>query len=362
MRHKNKGIGLVLGAALLLSPPAAGAAKGKDFVAVLYSTYDGADASAMRTALDAALEDTGIAYRDYDGKNSPEVQEEQAADAAAQGAGVLAVSLVDSASDDAAEKILELADGRLVIFFNCSAGADVAADDSPCIWVSTDYGDAGHVLGEMIGSFLVKNYDAADLNGDGKISYVMFRGQEDSAEKDNAEKAGTEKAGAEKTGDARYCLDDADSVLREAGRQPLSFYDETGDRQYLEEEQGAERAEAAAEDMRAILSECSESGQNMPELVIADHDDVALAASAVLRDTGISVPVFGAGGSDEARDAVAAGSLTGTVGRDEEELADAIAIISGNFITGAGLLEGISEEMTEDAQHVSIPCKPICAG
>lgn len=357
MRHKNKGIGFVLGAALLLlSPPAAGAAKGKDFVAVLYSTYDGAGASAMRTALDAALEDTGIAYQDYDGKNSPEVQEEQAADVAAQGAGVFAVSLADSASDDTAEKILELAEGRLVIFFNCSAGADVAADDSPCIWIGTDYGDAGHVLGEMIGSFLAENYDATDLNGDGKISYVMFRGQEDSAER-----AGAEKASAEKAGDVRYCLDDADSVLREAGRPPLSFYDGTDDRQYLEE-QGAGRAEAAAEDMRAILSECSETGQNMPELVIADHDDMALAAAAVLRDAGSAVSVFGVGGSDEARDAVAAGSLTGTVGRDEEEMADAIAIISGNFITGAGLLEGISEEMTEDARHVSIPCKPICAG
>ena len=36
--------------------------------------------------------------------------------------------------------------------------------------------------GKMIGEYLVKNYDKLDLNKDGKISYVMFKGQEGNAE------------------------------------------------------------------------------------------------------------------------------------------------------------------------------------
>ena len=36
--------------------------------------------------------------------------------------------------------------------------------------------------GEMIGEYLVENYDTVDLNGDGQISYVMFKGQEGNAE------------------------------------------------------------------------------------------------------------------------------------------------------------------------------------
>ncbi|HBJ10518.1 MAG TPA: LacI family transcriptional regulator, partial [Ruminococcaceae bacterium] len=36
--------------------------------------------------------------------------------------------------------------------------------------------------GEMIGKYLVENYDKLDLNGDGKISYVMFKGQEGNME------------------------------------------------------------------------------------------------------------------------------------------------------------------------------------
>ena len=36
--------------------------------------------------------------------------------------------------------------------------------------------------GDMIGDYLLANYDAYDLNGDGVISYVMFKGQEDNQE------------------------------------------------------------------------------------------------------------------------------------------------------------------------------------
>ena len=34
----------------------------------------------------------------------------------------------------------------------------------------------------MIGEYLLANYDAVDLNGDGVISYAMFKGQEGNAE------------------------------------------------------------------------------------------------------------------------------------------------------------------------------------
>mgnify|MGYP006990129119 FL=1 len=33
----------------------------------------------------------------------------------------------------------------------------------------------------MIGNYLLENYDTLDLNGDGTISYVMFKGQEGNA-------------------------------------------------------------------------------------------------------------------------------------------------------------------------------------
>ena len=51
-----------------------------------------------------------------------------------------------------------------------------------CAFVGTNAPDAGHMQGEMIGEYLLANYDAVDLNGDGTISYVLFKGQEGNAE------------------------------------------------------------------------------------------------------------------------------------------------------------------------------------
>ena len=42
---------------------------------------------------------------------------------------------------------------------------------------------AGHMQGEMIGNYRCGAfYNKLDLNGDGKISYVMFKGQEGNME------------------------------------------------------------------------------------------------------------------------------------------------------------------------------------
>lgn len=47
---------------------------------------------------------------------------------------------------------------------------------------SPDAPEVGHMQGEMIGDFLLANYDAVDLNGDGTTSYVLpgrvLRGQQ----------------------------------------------------------------------------------------------------------------------------------------------------------------------------------------
>ena len=44
--------------------------------------------------------------------------------------------------------------------------------------------------------YLVENYDKVDLNGDGKISYVMFKGQEGNPEADYRTQYGVEDANA----------------------------------------------------------------------------------------------------------------------------------------------------------------------
>ncbi len=99
----------------------------------------------------------------------------------------------------------------LVIFFNRAVEGDedegkVLGSYDKCAFVGTDAPEAGHMQGEMIGNYLVDNYDAVDLNGDGKISYAMFMGQ---------------LGNVEAIYRTQYGVEDANKVLEENGKKRL---------------------------------------------------------------------------------------------------------------------------------------------
>lgn len=232
-------------------------------VAVFYYTYGDTYISSVRAALDSALDAAGIQYQDYDSNNSQTTQSEQVTTAIAQGATVLVVNLVDTGSDDAAKNIITQANGVPVIFFNRSVSEEAVTSSDKCVFVGTDYEMAGHMQGEMIGNYLLENYDTLDLNGDGTISYVMFKGQEGNAEADARTKYGQE---------------DADTILTGAGKPALSFYDSANSNKYLVDQAGAWSSAAATEYMQTIMSQYSEANNNMVELVIANNDEMAIGA------------------------------------------------------------------------------------
>ena len=62
----------------------------------------------------------------------------------------------------------------------------------------------------MIADYLLANYDDVDLNGDGTISYVMFKGQ---------------NANPEAEYRTQYAVEDCDAALEAAGKPALTFYD-----------------------------------------------------------------------------------------------------------------------------------------
>lgn len=315
-------------------------------VAVFYYTYGDTYISSVRAALDAALTGAGISYQDYDSNNSQTTQTEQVTTAIAQGANVLVVNLVDTGSDDAAKNILELANGIPVIFFNRSVNEEVVTSVDNSVFVGTDYEMAGHMQGEMIGNYLVDNYDAVDLNGDGVISYVMFKGQEGNAEADARTQFGQE---------------DADAILTGAGKAVLSFYDSANSNKYLVDQTGAWSAAAATDYMQTILSQYSEANGNMVELVIANNDEMAIGSIAALQNAGYNqdgatvIPVFGVDATDAAKDAIAAGSMIGTIKQDAEGMANTIADIAGNFLSGADTFNGVDSANIVGTWRVNIP-------
>lgn len=315
-------------------------------VAVFYYTYGDTYISSVRAALDAELDAAGIAYQDYDSNNSQTTQSEQVTTALAQGATVLVVNLVDTGSDDAAKNIISQANGVPVIFFNRSVSEEAVTSSDKCVFVGTDYEMAGHMQGEMIGNYLLENYDTLDLNGDGTISYVMFKGQEGNAEADAR---------------TQYGQEDADAILTGAGKPALSFYDSANSNKYLVDQAGAWSSAAATEYMQTIMSQYSEANNNMIELVIANNDEMAIGAITALQNAGYNkegatvIPVFGVDATDAAKSAISEGSMIGTIKQDAEGMAGTIADIAANFMGGKDAFDGVDSANVVGTWRVNIP-------
>ena len=348
----KKFIALVLVLTMALSLAACGgsgsSSKKDGEVAVFWYTFGDTYLSSVRAALNTALTNAGVKYQDYDANGSQTTQTEQIQTAITKGASVLVVNIVDASSDDATQAIVDMAKNANtpLVFFNRSVSEEIVSAYDKAAYVGTDYTQAGHMQGEMIGNYLVANYDAIDLNGDGVISYVMFKGQEGNAEADAR---------------TQYGVEDADAVLTGAGKAQLSFYDANNTSRYLVDQNGAWSAAQGQDYMQTILAQYSEANNNMVELVIANNDDMALGAIAALQaagynnGTGKTIPVFGVDATDAAKEKIADGSMTGTIKQDAEGMANAISTITQNMASGKATFEGIDSANVVGTWRVNIP-------
>ena len=261
---------------------------------------------------------------------------------------MLIVNVVDTGSNDAAQNIINLAKAKNVpvVFFNRSVDQSVIESYEKCVFVGTDYEQAGHMQGKMIGEYLVENYNKYDLNGDGKISYVMFKGQE---------------GNMEAIARTQYGVEDANTVLKEAGKPELEFYDSANKNKYLVDQDGLWSSAAATNYMSTALAQYTEANKNMIELVIANNDEMALGAVSALQTAGYNkeggryIPVFGVDATDAAKSAIKAGTMVGTIKQDAEGMATAITTIMKNYLDGANALDGIDTENVVGTWRVNIP-------
>ena len=295
-------------------------------VAVFYYTYSDTYISSVRTALDAQLDALGVTYQDFDSNGNQTTQNEAIQTAIADGYNLLIVNMVTSGSSDTAKGIMELAGDVPVIFFNravdedgVEASASVLNAYENIAFVGTDAPEAGHLQGKMVGEYLLENYDTVDLNGDGVISYVMFKGQEGNAEAEARTQFGVE---------------DANAVLTAAGKPELAYYNASATDKYLVDQGGKWSAQAANDYMATILPEYSEANGNMVELIICNNDGMAEGAVSALQGVGYNtgdgktIPVFGVDATDSAKQLINEGKMTGTIKQDAEGMAAAIAQIA----------------------------------
>ena len=319
-------------------------------VGVFYYTFADTYISSVRTALDAQLDSLGVTYNNFDGNNNQTTQNEQIQTAITDGYNLLVVNMVTSGSPDVANEIIKLAGGVPVVFFNRAIEADgeegtVLNANSNICFIGTDAPEAGHLQGKMIGEYLLEHFDECDLNGDGKISYAMFKGDE---------------ANVEAIYRTQFGVEDADAVLAEAGKPALEYFDASNASKYQVDLGGAWSAQAALDYMNTNLSQYNEANGNMIELIICNNDNMAEGCISALESagynngTGKTIPVFGVDATDSAKELIANGKMTGTVKQDAEGMAAAIAQIAKAVGEGTALKDAVAATAESNTEMYSV--------
>ena len=286
---------------------------------VFYYDFSDVYISSVRNSMDTQLKELGITYNNYDGAGNQANQTDQINTAIANGANLLIVNIVETSSPDAAQNAVEAAKtaGIPIIFFNREVSNDVVNSYEKCAFVGTDAPEAGHMQGKLIGDYLLENYDAVDLNGDGVISYVMFKGQEGNAEAEAR---------------TQYGVEDANAVLTAAGKPELAYYNASATDKYLVDQGGKWSGMA-----EGAVSALQGAGYN-------------------LGDGGKTIPVFGVDATDSAKQLINEGKMTGTIKQDAEGMASTILNLVSSVNGGGELMDNTSSfNVDEGVAKIRVP-------
>ncbi|MGE4214073.1 MAG: galactose ABC transporter substrate-binding protein [Anaerotignaceae bacterium] len=310
--------------------PAAEATAETPTVGVLIYKYDDTYISTVRNALQTALDGKAEVIM-QDGKGDQATQNDQLDVLIEKGVNVLCVNMVDA---KAASGVVEKAKaaGIPTVFFNREPDAEVVKSYDKAVFIGTNAADAGKMQGDIVKDLFDAN-PAYDINGDGKVQYVMFQGEPDNPEaiartKYSVDKAVENGVQMEQVGEIQVCNWDT---------------------------------ELAQKAMEAILA----ANEGKIELVLANNDGMAIGCIAALTNIGYNVeggdkfvPVVGVDATDAAVDAIAKGTMSATVLQDGEAMGNAIADVALNAASGADFLEGTSYEFDESGVAVRIPYAP----
>ncbi|MGL4213977.1 MAG: galactose/glucose ABC transporter substrate-binding protein MglB, partial [Morganella morganii] len=237
----------------------------------------------------------------------------------AKGVKALAINLVDPA---AAPVIIDKAKSNdiPVVFFNKEPSRKALDSYDKAYFVGTDSKESGVIQGELIAKHWAAN-PAWDLNKDGKIQYVLIKGE-----------PGHPDAEARTT----YSV----KTLNEKGIPT----------EQLQLDTAMWDTAQAKDKMDAWLS-----GPNADkiEVVIANNDAMAMGAVEALKaHNKTNIPVFGVDALPEALSMVKSGAMAGTVLNDAENQAKATMAITKNLAEGKPAAEGTSYKIENNVIRV----------
>ena len=208
--------------------------------------------------------------------------------------------------------------------------------DSGAFFVGTLPREAGDMQGEILADLWKKDASAIDLNGDGKVQFVEFKGVAN-----NPEAIARTQYSEETAKELGVPLEMVTDVI-------VADWDTT-----------------KAND--AMLS----TWQSHPEieLVFANNDDMAIGVIAALNQSGYNtgnegdpaISVIGVDATDAAIEAIKGGKMTATVKQDGDAMGEANIRFMMNYLQNGSFYEGLEDKYTlnEDGVSVYIPYAKI---
>lgn len=293
---------------------------------VLIYKYDDAYISTVRQALEAEAKGTNIVLDMQNGEGDQAKQNDQIDVLIQKEVDVLIVNIVDiGAAKSAIDKAEEA--GIPVVFFNREPDEAVLKAYDKARFVGTKPEEAGIIQGEMMAE--VWEEGKYDRTGDDVLQYVMLQGQADNPE------------AVARTEFSVKTLNDKGVKTEELG---LQIADWDNDKAY-----------AAVESWLGKL-------EDKIEFIIANNDGMASGAISALQNAGYNkgdadkyIPVFGVDATDDAKDLISKGYMTGTVKQDGEGMAKAVFAIAKNAAEGKDFLDGTDYKYDETGISVRIP-------
>ncbi len=280
---------------------AASAAQAADRIGVTIYKYDDNFMSLMRKEINKEAEQfKDIELLMNDSQNAQAVQNDQVDGLISKGVKALAINLVDPA---AAPTIIGKAkpDDIPVVFFNKDPGAKAIGSYEHAYYVGTDPKESGLIQGSLIAKHWQAN-PAYDLNKDGKIQYVLLKGE-----------PGHPDAEAR----TKFVIEE----LNNKGIQTEQLFIDTG----------MWDAALAKDKMDAWLSS---SKANQIEVIIANNDGMAMGALEATKAHGKKLPIFGVDALPEVLQLIKKGEIAGTVLNDGVNQGKAVVQLSNNLAKG----------------------------
>ena len=314
-------------------------------------------ASVRNAMIEEAKAHPELKVTHYDCNNSQTTQTQMVQTAINQGTKLLIVNIVTTGSEEAAMNIVDMAKraNLPIIFFNREVSDNVIKSYANAAFVGTDADEAGYMEGQAIANFLLKNENMNgsrskyDLDGDGTIKYIMFRG---------------EHGNAEAFGRTKYSVTEANRLLAaknlklvpSPANQTSTQYENDGISNFFL--YGNWSAAEAANLMRTALSAHSLTNGSI-ELIIANNDDQALGAIEAMNENGFNtgragagyIPVFGVDATTVAVEAIRAGRMTGTVLQDAVGMAKTIIALAQNVANNQDVFANTSGYNVDAGVH-----------